>query len=368
MPDKATIMPSNQDFSNRVLDWFYQHGRHNLPWQRLNPPFDPYAVWVSEIMLQQTQVATVIGYYTRFMTRFKTLFELADAPLDEVIEHWAGLGYYARARNLHKTAQDLVNIIEKTNDYPQTLEDWQALSGIGQSTAGAIMAMGMGKFGVICDGNVKRVLARHFAIKEDVTKASTNKLMWDLAYQLTPKEQSGHYAQAMMDIGATICTSKQPNCLICPVNASCKAYYDGTPTAYPVKSKKPPKPCHHSYALALVYQGRTLFVKRPKSGIWGALWCLPLYHLSLENDDCQTKLYAVLQESLADLEPVTSLRHTLTHFHWQLQLFVLNLPLPLCLSIEQILTDNHMEFVWCEQGDLHKLAKPVAINKLLIAL
>lgn len=353
------------DFSSRVLAWFYEHGRHDLPWQNLHAPFDPYPVWISEIMLQQTQVATVIGYYTRFMARFKTLFDLADAPLDEVIEHWAGLGYYARARNLHKTAQTLAHIVRTTGNYPTTLSEWQALSGIGQSTAGAILAMGLGQFGVICDGNVKRVLTRHFAIQDDIGKTKTDKALWELATALTPNDKSGHYAQAMMDMGATLCTRTKPNCPACPISTTCQAHQEGNPTAYPIKAKKAQKPTHHAYALRLIYQNQSLFIKRPESGIWGALWCLPLYNLTRENDDGETALYQLLQDDLASLSPTASIRHTLTHFHWQLERLDLVLDKTTKTAIDSLLTNHQTDFFWYDNNQLASLAKPTAIQKLL---
>lgn len=351
----------SQDFACRVLSWFYEYGRHDLPWQNLTGDYDPYPVWVSEIMLQQTQVATVIGYYNRFMARFGTLQELAVAPLDEVIEYWAGLGYYARARNLHKTAKVLHATYTQTGNYPQTFEEWQALSGIGRSTAGAIMAMGLGKFGVICDGNVKRVLSRHFVIKEDITKTTTDALLWQIATDLTPKNNSGHYAQAMMDIGATLCTRSRPNCPICPIGASCQAYKQGNPTAYPIKAKKAPKPTRHSTALHLHHNQQTLWVKRPSKGIWGNLWCLPLYTADSDEEPCDI-IYHFIKTLGKPLVATAPIRHTLTHFHWQIGL--IDMPLTSCQknALDKQLAKTQLTFGWYNTPPA---AKPAAMDKLL---
>lgn len=270
-------------FAPRILTWFDHSGRHDLPWQQhqLDTP-DPYPVWLSEVMLQQTQVATVIPYFERFMASFPTVQDLANASWEQVAEHWAGLGYYARARNLHKGAKQLVDIIEQTGTFPQTVAHWEQISGVGQSTAGAIVAMGVradqygGDRGVICDGNVKRVLTRWAGIDGDITKTATTKALWQLAERLTPTRDSGHYAQAMMDMGATLCTKAKPACLLCPVQTDCVANAQGKQSFYPVKSKKSPNPSKFSLALKLVCDDKTLWLQRPDNGIWGGLWCLPL--------------------------------------------------------------------------------------------
>ncbi|MGP4953034.1 A/G-specific adenine glycosylase, partial [Psychrobacter sp. T6-1] len=205
-------------FAPRLLNWFETNGRHDLPWQQhqTDTP-NPYIVWLSEVMLQQTQVKTVLPYFARFMDSFPTVHDLAAADWEVIAEHWAGMGYYARARNLHKGAKQLVEVIDKTGSYPQTLEGWEAISGVGPSTAGAIMAMGLHKYGVICDGNVKRVLTRWAGIDGDITKSATTKELWALAMRLTPKEESGLFAQAMMDMGATLCVRRSPACSLCPL-------------------------------------------------------------------------------------------------------------------------------------------------------
>lgn len=351
-------------FSDRILAWFATHGRHDLPWQQHHKTQkDPYSVWVSEIMLQQTQVSTVIGYFNRFMTEFPTLTDLATAPLETVLENWAGLGYYARARNLHKTAQELQKILKKTNAYPQSLDDWQSLAGIGRSTAGAIMAMGLGNFGVICDGNVKRVLTRHFGIDKDITKPATDKILWELATQLTPQTHSGLYAQAMMDMGATVCTRTRPKCESCPIADTCIAHQNGTPTAYPVKTKKNAKPTHHSLALLICHDHHTLWLKRPNDGVWGGLWCLPLLSNTLSPALMETTIADVLGLTIETLTPTTSLRHTLSHFHWQLSLVKLTIDVHQFHQLNQRLAHANDEFEWYNKDDT--FAKPTAMVKLL---
>ena len=279
MPTQFSQSSTNLDsLAPRLLHWFSENGRHDLPWQQhqTDTP-NPYIVWLSEVMLQQTQVTTVLPYFARFMNSFPTVQDLAAAEWDMVAEHWAGLGYYARARNLHKGAKQLVEVINETGDFPQTLAGWEAISGVGPSTAGAIMAMGLHRYGVICDGNVKRVLTRWAAIDGDITKSATTKELWALAERLTPIENSGLFAQAMMDMGATLCTRSKPACLLCPLQDDCLAHAQGRETDYPVKAKKQPKPSKFSNALLIKdVDGNILWLQRPDNGIWGGLWSLPL--------------------------------------------------------------------------------------------
>lgn len=346
------------DFADRLIAWQQKYGRHHLPWQ--TP--DPYRVWVSEIMLQQTQVATVIGYYERFMARFPTLGTLADAPLDDVLAHWAGLGYYSRARNLHKTAKALQATITQTGIYPQTLDEWQTLAGIGRSTAGAIMALGLGKFGVICDGNVKRVLCRHFAIDGDTKKTATDRFLWQIATDLTPKEHSGQFAQAMMDLGATLCTRTRPNCPACPIQSTCQGWQLGDPTAYPKKSKKADKPHHNAYALLLYQKDSILMLKRQATGIWGGLWCLPMYSETKPQSDAEMALYTLFAKRLT---LGASLCHTFTHFHWHITCAIAHLSADDIAQIQQLLHSYPTDFIWADGTTQKTLGKPAAISQLL---
>ncbi len=262
---------SSVEFAGRVLTWFDQYGRKDLPWQQA---VTPYRVWVSEIMLQQTQVATVIPYFTRFMTRFPTLSDLAAAPLDDVLHHWTGLGYYARARNLHKAAQQAVD--RHGGELPADLDALSALPGIGRSTAGAILSLGMGQRAAILDGNVKRVLSRHEALAGDPAQADILRRFWQVAEQYTPPRRAPHYNQAMMDLGAMICTRSRPACALCPLIASCRGHAEGNPTLYPQKKRKMAAPERSTrMLLQLNDQGQVWLQQRPPSGLWGGLWTFP---------------------------------------------------------------------------------------------
>lgn len=375
-------------FAPRVLRWFENNGRHDLPWQQHNKPVaDIYAVWLSEIMLQQTQVATVMAYFERFMRVLPTVQDLAAADWQVVADLWAGLGYYARARNLHAGAKQLVQFIQEHGTFPQSVAQWQAIKGVGRSTAGAIVAMGVGARGVICDGNVKRVLTRHQAIEGDIAKSATDKQLWALAEALTPERNSGHFAQAMMDLGATICTRTRPKCHLCPVADDCMAHHMGTPTAYPVKSKKASKPHRYSLVFALKYQRQTLWLCRQeaRSSIWAGLWCLPLLQVNEPNHhDLLSHLpqYLTNQSALAQAQPTEqalfallsthlpvcqihqdkTIKHTLTHFHWHLSLVNIEIDNKIAMQIEQLL--SNFKGLWCWQ-ESPKLAKPAAIDKLL---
>ena len=380
-------------FAPRLLDWFADNGRHDLPWQqhKTDTP-NPYIVWLSEVMLQQTQVTTVLPYFARFMTSFPTVQDLAGAEWDTVAEHWAGLGYYARARNLHKGAKQLVAVINDTGDFPKTLAGWEAISGVGPSTAGAIMAMGLHSYGVICDGNVKRVLTRWAAIEGDITKSATTKELWALAERLTPKEQSGLFAQAMMDMGATLCTRRNPNCSACPLQEDCLAHAQNRETDYPVKAKKKPKPSKFSRALLIENeQGEILWLKRPDNGIWGGLWSLPLQFeqktqgaqvlTTAHDDDTFESEFSVAEQLIFQwlhdnkLTPVAfsndlfndaPIKHSLTHFHWYLTPFTLAIQANQSAQINTFLTAAQIDFKWlsAEQAQ-DSLGLPRAMIKIL---
>lgn len=304
---------SSDSFAPRLLAWFDQHGRHDLPWQVKD---DPYAVWVSEIMLQQTQVKTVLQYFERFMARFPTVQALGDASWDEVAPYWAGLGYYARARNLHKAA----GIVSAAGQFPQTLEGWMALSGIGPSTAGALMSLGLRQFGVIMDGNVKRVLTRWQAIDGDTSKPAVNRQLWQLAQQLTPQQRNADYTQAMMDLGATLCTPKKPLCMFCPLQDDCQALAQDRVAELPFKASKKAVPVRFARVLMMpdAHHQTSLWLQRPSEGLWGGLWCLPI----VESETMWTLLahrYGPLLKTGAHIQ------HSFTHFTWHLQVMHLAL-------------------------------------------
>lgn len=374
MPDARAFLPcafapSDNDaafFGQRLLAWFDKNGRHNLPWQQFHKATpDPYAVWISEIMLQQTQVTTVIPYYTRFVARFATAIELADADLDSVLALWAGLGYYARAKNLHKSAQILRDRLLQTGRYPETLDEWQALPGVGRSTAGAIVAMGLGKFGVICDANVQRVLARYFAIKDDINTTESQKRLWDLAARLTPKRRSGHYAQAMMDLGATVCKRKKPLCLQCPLMATCRAHKDGDPESLPKKRQKAAKPTYKSNVYFLHAREKILWLKRASDGVWSNLWCPPLRHNDprLKYAANEEAAWRIVEGFLGAPFGQSALLHSLSHFHWRLQATHHRLCDDAALRLSADLAEAGVDFCW--RNKTAALAKPAAITKLL---
>ncbi|HET8551115.1 MAG TPA: A/G-specific adenine glycosylase, partial [Gammaproteobacteria bacterium] len=258
------------DFAPRLLAWFASHGRHALPWQR-EPT--PYRVWVSEIMLQQTQVATVIPYFKRFMARFPDLATLAAAPLDDVLALWSGLGYYARARNLHRAAQSAV--AEYGGELPASLDELMAFPGIGRSTAGAILSLSRGQRHPILDGNVKRVLARFHAIAGWPGDKRVADRLWEFAESHTPVADCAAYTQAIMDFGATVCTRRNPACDICPMSANCEAYALGRQHDFPAPRARRGYPERNVRVLVIEAEGAVLLEKRPPTGIWGGLWSLP---------------------------------------------------------------------------------------------
>jgi A/G-specific adenine glycosylase len=290
------------DFSARLLTWWGAHGRHDLPWQH---PRTPYRAWVSEIMLQQTQVATVIPYFERFMERFPGLPELARAPLDDVLALWSGLGYYARARNLHKAA----GLCEKLHggELPQTSKELAALPGIGTSTANAIVSQAYDVPATVLDGNVRRVIARHDAIGGWAGKTSVHKQLWSAAESRLPDLRGADYTQAIMDLGATVCTRGKPACGRCPVSADCRAFRSGTVDRYPEPAPKPAirqKDLH--VLIATRPDGSVLLERRPPAGIWGGLWSLP------DGDDPHM-LASRVGFSATTLEPLPAFEHRLTH-------------------------------------------------------
>ncbi|TQV77659.1 A/G-specific adenine glycosylase [Exilibacterium tricleocarpae] len=296
-----------QLFSKVVLAWFDQHGRKHLPWQR---DINAYRVWVSEIMLQQTQVNTVIPYFERFMQTFPTVATLAAAPVDEVLHLWTGLGYYARARNLHRCAAVVVE--QYGGEFPDTVEQLSELPGIGRSTAGAICSIAYGKSAPILDGNVKRVLARFHAVSGWPGKSSVLKQLWEHAEAYTPKRRNGDYTQAMMDLGATLCSRGKPACGLCPLKDGCQAYRQGNPADYPGKKPKKELPVRQVQMLMLRNPGGELLLqRRPPQGIWGGLWSFPELPAEESPEDyCRDH-----DLMLAERETWDSYRHTFSHFH-----------------------------------------------------
>jgi len=335
-------------FASRVLDWFEHHGRKDLPWQQ----GDPYAVWVSEIMLQQTQVATVIPYYQRFMARFPSLTELARADLDEVLHHWSGLGYYARARNLHQAARQAQS--QHAGRLPKQIELLQALPGIGRSTAGAILSLALGQPHPILDGNVKRVLARHFAVEGWPGQAKVLRRLWSLSERLTPQHATAAYNQAMMDLGSLICRRGVPECDRCPLRESCLAFAQDRQQSLPTPKPRKQLPVKRGYLLVLRNPaGEVLLERRPPSGIWGGLWSLPECPVDQPPEHW-------CRESLA-CEPVSVThlarrRHTFSHFHFDIT------PLEIRVNNPNDRVMDADSLVWYKLADpdVRGLAAPVA--------
>jgi A/G-specific adenine glycosylase len=308
---------NNGSFAERVLAWFEDHGRKHLPWQQ---DVTPYKVWVSEIMLQQTQVATVIPYFERFMGSFPTVESLSSAPLDDVLAHWTGLGYYARARNLHKAAQQVCELYGGV--FPTTVEELESLPGIGRSTAGAILSLSLNQRATILDGNVKRVLARHRAVEGWPGATKIHNALWDIADKFTPTGNCKAYNQAMMDLGATICTRSSPSCLLCPVSADCLAHKENTWQSYPGKKPKTVKPIRQTtFAIMQNENNEVYLIRRPEHGIWGGLWCFP--ELDRQEADHSASERAHKTETL----PV--FRHTFSHFHLDIEPIVFTMSKPL---------------------------------------
>ena len=295
-------------FSDQLLNWWDHHGRKDLPWQH---PRSAYQVWVSEIMLQQTQVKTVIPYFIRFMDRFPDIKALAETSSDEVMAHWSGLGYYARARNLLKTAKICVE--SSGRNLPETPDALADLPGIGESTANAIYSQAYDKPAVVLDGNVKRVLARYFAVEGWPGKSSIHKQLWSKAERLLPAQRGADYTQAVMDMGATVCTRSKPKCEQCPVSGECRAFNNGTVEQFPA-SRPRIKISKKSFQMLILTndEGKVLLERRPPAGIWGGLWSLPA-------DDNGQPVQQRLGVNPDKLQSLPDMSHQLTHIHMIIQ-------------------------------------------------
>ncbi len=353
-----SLSPSRAEarrFAADVLTWFDQHGRKHLPWQQ-NPT--PYRVWVSEIMLQQTQVATVIPYYQRFMDHFPALEVLASSPLDDVLAHWSGLGYYARGRNLHLCAQQVV--ASHAGELPIEMADLQALPGIGRSTAAAILSLSGGQRQAILDGNVKRVLARCFAVSGWPGQKSVLDLLWRLSESLTPPKQTAAFNQAMMDLGATVCTRSRPDCAGCPLSKQCRGRAAGDVLSYPGKKPKKVLPVKQSVLLLIHDEDhRLLLEKRPPSGIWGGLWSLP------EVKNVPAGTHWLMKSGLScqgSGSTVARFRHTFSHFHLDIEVFAVHVRK---IGQNVLETDGH---VWWDNKKPLPGGVAAPINKILNSL
>jgi A/G-specific adenine glycosylase len=331
-------------FSLRLLNWWAQHGRHDLPWQLERTP---YRVWVSEVMLQQTQVATVIDYFQRFMQRFPDLPTLAAADIDDVLALWSGLGYYARGRNLHRSARTCM--AEHDGKLPNDPDLLEKLPGIGRSTANAIVAQAFNRRAPILDGNVKRVLARHAGIEGWPGRSSVLKTLWATSERLTPENDAADYTQAVMDLGATVCKARRPDCHACPLSSDCVAFNSGMTDQLPGRKPRRKNPEKETTLLLLENpQQRLLLIRRPPSGIWGGLWSLP------EPADLQLPPDTKLQTSQH------ALRHDFTHFRLHIHLGRARLSTGL--------VHDGGDQAWFSRGQALALGLPQPVRKIIEGL
>lgn len=341
----------NKSFAERLLKWAEQYGRTDLPWQKNRTP---YRVWVSEIMLQQTRVETVIPYFQKFMRRFASIKALADAPRDEVLHYWSGLGYYARARNLQKAARQIRD--RHGGRFPGDLEQALALPGIGRSTAAAILSLSKDQQHTILDGNVKRVLTRHQAIEGWPGSASVEKTLWHIAEQLTPNKNNAAYTQAIMDLGATLCTRKNPQCGLCPVNESCLARKSGRQHQLPGSKPGKAMPTRNTIMLAISSkQAGLLMQRRPSHGLWGGLWSFPEFATEKKALAWCARTFPGEPES-QQLLPVIS--HTFSHYRLSIKPVAVRYKTPVHWVMEGD------DWVWYKHGSSRAgLAAPV--NQLI---
>ena len=344
---------STMSFGDTVVAWQKKHGRHDLPWQNTK---DPYRVWLSEIMLQQTQVATVRDYFARFTQRFPTVAALSAAHQDEVLGLWSGLGYYSRARNLHRAAQQVVAL--HGGEFPRSAEALQSLPGIGRSTAAAVASLCFGEPIAILDGNVKRVLTRYLGFDGDLASSRIEKELWALAQTMLPQraiqKAMPFYTQGVMDLGATVCTTKKPQCVQCPVVDQCVAHADGQAERYPVKTKKLKRTSEQLWVLQLVTQdGHVWLTQRPQQGVWAGLYCLPVF------ESFETLQAAVPAQYRAAMEEGEPFKHVLTHKDMHLH------PV-LCVMPKEVPSSCHLdEGRWVDKETWPDLGLPAPIRKLL---
>jgi len=344
-------------FSDEIVHWQQTHGRNSLPWQNTH---DPYRVWLSEIMLQQTQVATVLAYYDRFLQRFPAVSDLAAASQDDVLALWSGLGYYSRARNLHRCAQDVMAL--HAGQFPHSAAQLQTLPGIGRSTAAAIASFCFAERVAILDGNVKRVLARVLGFSADLAQSANERALWSQATELLPHDDLSQtmprYTQGLMDLGATICTGRQPKCLLCPVQKMCRGLAGGEPEKYPVKTRKLKRTAQ---ALSLLWaqkpDGSVWLEKRPATGIWGGLYCLPVFGSDEE-------LKSNLPESLnGRYEALPAFVHVLTHKDLYLSPWIADFQAD--QAMPRTMASEDRPAAWFSPAAWRGLGLPAPIRKLL---
>ena len=344
-------------FAARLIAWQKAHGRHDLPWQNT---CDPYRIWLSEIMLQQTQVAAVVPYYERFLARYPDLMVLAAAQEDAVLALWAGLGYYARARNLHRAAQAIVR--QHGGAFPRELEAVRALPGIGRSTAAAICAFAYGTHAAILDGNVKRVLARHFGVDGYPGERRVEDALWRLSESLLPGEEVGAYTQSLMDLGATLCVRTNPRCGVCPVRDSCVAWREGRTADWPTPRPAKVLPQRQTTMLVLMSRGELLLEKRPAPGIWGGLWCFPEIDGAQLGAEVGLELECLARFGLHIDAPrrLRDIEHGFTHFRLRIT--------PVLARAHRAAGASEPGSLWLTPEDARGAAIPVPVRRIIDAL
>ena len=340
-------------FATLLIAWQRTHGRHTLPWQQTT---DPYRVWLSEIMLQQTQVTTVLGYYERFLARFPDVRALAEAEQDDVLALWSGLGYYSRARNMHACAKAVVERFG--GEFPRGSDLLQSLPGIGRSTAAAIAAFCHGERVAILDGNVKRVLTRFLAFDADLAVAANERELWNRATEMLPEQGIEAYTQGIMDLGATICLPRSPQCLVCPVQPGCQGRRDGQPERFPVKTRKLKRSQRENAWLWLVRDDRLWLVQRPETGVWAGLWSLPEF-------DSVDALRAAAVDWPGSAEVLDAFKHVLTHLDWTLHPVVWRLPAKAAAKDVARITAALPAGRWVTRDEALSMGVPSALRKLL---
>jgi A/G-specific adenine glycosylase len=346
---------TNDNFSKQLLNWFDQYGRKDLPWQQQPTP---YTVWLSEIMLQQTQVSTVVPFYHNFIQHYSDLSSLANASINDVLALWTGLGYYARARNLHKTATIILS--DYNGIMPSSLEELIALPGIGRSTAGAIMALAHHQRFPILDGNVKRVLARYKIISGWPGNKAVELLLWQHAEQLLPNHRIAHYIQAQMDLGATVCTRKKPKCEMCPLQSDCMAFQQGNPQDYPSPKPKKDIPIRKTnWIVAQSQLGEILLQQRPNAGIWGGLWSFPEINTT---KDIQYICEHQLKLNTINILVKPHFRHVFSHFKLDIYPHIIQ-----CNNNDNHISENK-NFTWYKISDALQLGIPAPVKSFLKSL
>jgi A/G-specific adenine glycosylase len=340
-------------FSARVVRWQRTHGRSNLPWQRTR---DAYRVWLSEIMLQQTQVSTVVPYYERFLARFPDVHALAAAPVDEVLALWSGLGYYARARNLHRAACEVVERF--AGEFPRTFDALATLPGIGRSTAAAIAAFSSGEPRAILDGNVKRVIARHAGVDGDPSSGAVLARLWQEAEARMARAEVEAYTQGMMDLGADVCSPRKPACLVCPVAEDCVARIESRIGELPGKRARKALPHRQVGMLVVLSHDEVLLEKRAASGIWGGLWSLPECAIDADASECLARDWGLEARAIS---PLPRFEHTFTHFTLEVAPWKVSLAGKHVTAFERPAT-------WLPLSGLHGAALPSPVKRLLLSL